>query len=83
MSTQHENDPDYNGTELASDAVESTTADISETISAVVSEARATVTAGVDKMRDAYAHNPTRTITLGILAFAGVLALITTLTRRN
>ncbi|MFG6278595.1 hypothetical protein [Microbacterium sp. S16(2024)] len=83
MSTHHENDPDYNGAERASDAVKSTTAHISETISAVANEARAAVTTGVDKVRDAYEHNPTRTITLGILAFAGLLALITTLTRRN
>ena len=83
MSTHDENDPDYNSGERASEAVGSTTAEISAALSAAVDRAQQGVAAGVGWVRDTYAHNPTRTVTIGLLSLAGLLALITTLTRRN
>ncbi|WP_248243287.1 hypothetical protein [Microbacterium kunmingense] len=53
------------------------------TMSAALTAARAAVDTGIDRLRDAYARNPTRTVTLGLLSLAGLLAVITTLTRRN
>ncbi len=83
MSTHDENDPDYNSGERASEAVGSTTAEISAATPCCARSTAAEMAAGVGWVRDTYAHNPTRTVTIGLLSLAGLLALITTLTRRN
>lgn len=83
MRAHHENDPDYNSEERASGVDEPSTVDMAATMSAALTAARAAVDTGIDRLRDAYARNPTRTVTLGLLSLAGLLAVITTLTRRN
>jgi hypothetical protein len=83
VSAHHENDPDYNSSERAAETVDSSSSEIRAAFSAALSEARVVAAAGVDRVRDAYARNPTRTITLGVLGLAGLLALISTLTRRT
>ena len=82
-TTDHTAGPVRHALNQAADAATAVVDDLGPVVTVTLEKARTLAREGWEKVRAAYDNNPTRTVTLGVLYLAALIAILTTLTRRG